>query len=926
MQKTSTTTARVATKTVQTLSGARPPADNALKGITTLFDTRAMSERFSNWLSPALGALASCEIEYVRYKPQTNCLICYILTFTTASNDTIEERSYAKLFTHSDYADACHKLSAKRWESHDSAAPTYLLEQEKAILYRFPNDTALKGLRTLTTPKRLQRILYQNLADYPKVTWRISDSKLNLTVASYKPERRAVLHIATKATNRSTAEKRPLSIYIRFYSDERGQTQIDCLKTLQTEHNSSDSLLTPQPICYLPEDRALLAYSIPGISLEELSTHNDIIHYTELTAKALATLHNTTANIFPSISHNQLVDQLRQELTTTTEYICSLVPEAQETASTIYSNLIQYLDKLTIDIGLTHGDFHPGQVIYQDEHIGIIDFDRAKNGPQLADLANYIANIRQLPEDNATSSISEIEDALTTFYESATTTNIDKQELSFWIAYKLFNMAVTPFRKCTPNWRASVSNILEQANNELQHTSLPSPSQKSTIFNKATNIDYVTPILQSHLSKAVGFDIQIAELEIPRAFVKSIDTTLIQYVISLKHATTQQLNNVIIYGELDPTQQGNNTDYINELKMTLRIFPHDTHLRELTNCFKSHSGPLWFKSTDFILNDSQMAFTAQEVHSYRQGKRCVMRGLIKGHLNKQLSSNSVYLKLSRPRYTARALAAQDVINMTIHGNNKEHFTLANILFTNIARGLIITEAVNAPTLYTMLKTHSKAPSASESFKHIESACHKIGVLLRNFQSGAVPIDIPLKTYTAEQEIDMLKQKVAQTSLLTPKYAQQLKQAFVSLENYQPKTNTDSAALSHRDFYDKQLFIESNKITLIDLDTLSLADPFLDTANFLAHLTLRGNQELLSKLQHSKAQEHFINGYYQQSKNSNTTNQSDSMIQLNWWYKATMLRLATLYALRPKWRHLTQQLIDDSHAGLPCQLLALQTCN
>ncbi|MBN4056968.1 hypothetical protein JYU19_01520, partial [bacterium AH-315-J21] len=261
MQKTTTTTARVAIKTVQTLSGPTSPEDNALKGISTLFDTRAMSEHFSNWLSPVLGPLTICEIDYVRYKPETNCLISYKLAFTSTDGSVIEERCYAKLLTHSDYTDACNKLSAKRWESPDSATPTHLLEQEKAILYRFPNDTALKGLRTLTTPKRLQRILYQHLADYPKDAWRISDSKLNLTVASYKPERRAVLHIATKATNRSTLEKRPLSIYVRFYSDERGQSQIELLKALQTEHNSSDSLLTPQPICYIPEDRALLAYS-----------------------------------------------------------------------------------------------------------------------------------------------------------------------------------------------------------------------------------------------------------------------------------------------------------------------------------------------------------------------------------------------------------------------------------------------------------------------------------------------------------------------------------------------------------------------------------------------------------------------------------------------------------------------------------------
>ncbi len=119
--------------------------------------------------------------------------------------------------------------------------------------------------------------------------------------------------------------------------------------------------------------------------------------------------------------------------------------------------------------------------------------------------------------------------------------------------------------------------------------------------------------------------------------------------------------------------------------------------------------------------------------------------------------------------------------------------------------------------------------------------------------------------------------------------------------------TQPLVTSHRDFYDKQLLWGDRGLWLIDLDTLARAPQALDAGNFLAHLRLRRRQGYLSPEQATQASGAFLYGF--------ASGHRADRAGLHWWTAASLLRLATIYAVRPGWEHLGGQLVVDAAESL-----------
>ena len=113
----------------------------------------------------------------------------------------------------------------------------------------------------------------------------------------------------------------------------------------------------------------------------------------------------------------------------------------------------------------------------------------------------------------------------------------------------------------------------------------------------------------------------------------------------------------------------------------------------------------------------------------------------------------------------------------------------------------------------------------------------------------------------------------------------------------PSTHT----LVHRDLHDKQILVAGeDDAGLLDLDTLAVGDPALDVANLLAHLELRALQRHCPADVAAAAAEAFLTGY-----------RPDGALRerLGAYTAATRLRLACVYAFRPRWQHLTAELVS-----------------
>ena len=112
--------------------------------------------------------------------------------------------------------------------------------------------------------------------------------------------------------------------------------------------------------------------------------------------------------------------------------------------------------------------------------------------------------------------------------------------------------------------------------------------------------------------------------------------------------------------------------------------------------------------------------------------------------------------------------------------------------------------------------------------------------------------------------------------------------------------------SHRDFYDKQILVDEDRCTLLDLEVASRAEAELDVGNFLAHLELRWLQGRMEGRE-SLAQL-FVAEY------SRVGSRLDAA-RLRWYLASSLLRLGCVYSFRPEWVDLAPRLLEASIRAL-----------
>lgn len=104
---------------------------------------------------------------------------------------------------------------------------------------------------------------------------------------------------------------------------------------------------------------------------------------------------------------------------------------------------------------------------------------------------------------------------------------------------------------------------------------------------------------------------------------------------------------------------------------------------------------------------------------------------------------------------------------------------------------------------------------------------------------------------------------------------------------------------HRDLHDKQLLLDdAGTVGMIDVDTLAVGERALDVANLLVHLELREAQGVLAPAPAAAAGAGFLAGL-------DADLPADRVAA---YTRATRLRLAGVYAFRPQWRAVAEDLL------------------
>lgn len=427
-------------------------------GLVSLLDVEKMSNRIRQCLPSGAVPLATCRITNLRFKTRSSVTISYELS--SPSDEGGGEATipvYIRAFSTSEYADARRRSELSRWVPTSTGLTINHLDDLDAILYWFPNDERLDGLRHVVEARKLQRIFYRELKDYPASDWRISDHSIRLTLLRYKPERRAVFRCRFRAHRHDGITKQERFVFLGVYEQERFKMLWPLLNQAYGASRRAHLWLAPSPLGRSDEDGLIIIDELRGHSLRGVLAvgPSDSL---ERVAQAIAELHQS-AELGCSLAPVDPGDSL----TSAERLLGTLVSDARATVTSIATQLRTCMSMMSPPTnGFVHGDLHPGQLMLDDDRVGVVDFDRSHRGDPLEDVGNFRAQLWL-----GTPGGKQWDDQLCwqrfhDAYLRASALPIDESRIRMWTAYALFQSALTPLGRFEPDWRKRTHEILDR--------------------------------------------------------------------------------------------------------------------------------------------------------------------------------------------------------------------------------------------------------------------------------------------------------------------------------------------------------------------------------------------------------------------------------------------------------------------------------
>lgn len=242
-----------------------------------------------------------------------------------------------------------------------------------------------------------------------------------------------------------------------------------------------------------------------------------------------------------------------------------------------------------------------------------------------------------------------------------------------------------------------------------------------------------------------------------------------------------------------------------------------------------------------------------------------------------------YAKVVRPSRVRHVVESAECLR----GRLARPFAVPEVLEVDESRGVVMFAVLPGVRLHELL-------DAGERF--IDSA-RAVGEALRWFHAEAPSA---AQGHDAQAEIRVLQKSLGHLKAYGPTLYSQLRDAPAGVLETLAK-DASPWTLIHGDFYDKQAVLDpEGGVGILDLDTIAVGEAALDVGNMLAHLELRALQGRCSHEVASRAAGAFLDGY---------DPPPEVRARVPAYTDASRLRLACLYAFRPRWRQLLSGLVS-----------------
>jgi len=420
----------------------------------------------------------------------------------------------------------------------------------------------------------------------------------------------------------------------------------------------------------------------------------------------------------------------------------------------------------------------------------------------------------------------------------------------------------------------------------------------------ATDASVMLKRFRDSLASVRAKKISIESLEIPRVFARPGGEFLIQYQLDLKAHRRDKSDRILYYGYM-PGASGARPEYTNineesvirldDIRLLIPIFPFDPSLKYLTQ-FTQHDYALdYFRKAaeSGLPGFSDADDLSWEILSYRLERRCVIKySFYAGKDGKnQEPLGTVIAKFYRINRLSRVKDIAGSLENQFNDSEIGHLVVPRVLHADREKGLLIFGEAPGNSLHFYIKSNI-----------FETGCAAAGSILRKLHETNIA---NLSNYNLENELDSLAKAAEITGSIFPDFKKPFKDILGQLgERKAVFSAPDDTVLSHRDFYDKQIIYSGSQTTLLDCDNAAYADPALDFGNFLAHIKLR-------QLQFPDRADNLNRGAEAFKINYKAIQSDNFRMKVKWWQAATLLRLVSLYSLRPRWHRLSGALISEA---------------
>lgn len=412
-------------------------------------------------------------------------------------------------------------------------------------------------------------------------------------------------------------------------------------------------------------------------------------------------------------------------------------------------------------------------------------------------------------------------------------------------------------------------------------------------FESAIDKEKVRERFQKELVKYLGNDVAITELFVTRVFPRKKGGLTIQYEINSDRPGPGGEKKLILCGHLlgagerPPAYLKESPEsclFLDDIGLVVPLFPYDPGLPALDLLTRIEEGsPVSEKLGGILRREARI--TGFEILGYRLEKRSVLRYTLRERDGSPDSIKIVIKAYRRSGFSRSLKVIKNLEDKGFNGDSAGGFTIPGLLGTDDKLGVIYMENAPGISLHSLFEKDI-----------FTKACSAAGGILRKLHR----LDVDdLNNHTKLDELGNLRRLLELIYSMYPEFKESFDREYKKLAN-SAGDDFPGNVFAHRDFFEKQILFSDDRTTVLDCDNAAAADPALDAGNFVAHLALR-------KLQHPHCSRNIRKGM-DEFMTSYGNSEEPFTKRVFWWIRASRLRLAALYSLRPRWRDSVRDLL------------------